>query len=93
MRIAVSGMRGSLGRILYESLSAEGQSVVGLTRRAPPQWAEWRHEDYTDPASSVESLRDIDVVIHCAGGGLAGDKEAIFSANTHTTKHLDDTVN
>ena len=93
MRIAVSGMRGSLGRILYESLSAEGQSVVGLTRRAPPQWAEWRHEDYTDPASSVESLRDIDVVIHCAGGGLAGDKEAIFAANTHTTQHLVDTVN
>ena len=87
------GMRGSLGRILYESLSAEGQSVVGLTRRAPPQWAEWRHEDYTDPASSVESLRDIDVVIHCAGGGLAGDKEAIFAANTHTTQHLVDTVN
>ena len=93
MRIAVSGMRGSLGRILYESLSAEGQSVVGLTRRAPPQWAEWRHEDYTDPASSVESLRDMDVVIHCAGGGLAGDKEAIFAANTHTTQHLVDTVN
>ena len=93
MRIAISGMRGSLGRILYESLSDEGHSVVGLTRRAPPQWAEWRHEDYTDPASSIQSLRDVDVVIHCAGGGLAGDKQAIFAANTHTTQHLVDTVN
>ena len=34
MRIAISGMRGSLGRILYERLSDEGHSVVGLTRRA-----------------------------------------------------------
>ncbi|MEC8050292.1 MAG: NAD(P)-dependent oxidoreductase [Myxococcota bacterium] len=93
MRIAISGMRGSLGRILYERLSDEGHSVVGLTRHATPRWAEWRHEDYTHQASSIQSIKDVDVLIHCAGGGLAGDKQAIFAANTHTTKHLVDTVN
>ena len=93
MRIAVSGMRGSLGRILYESLSTEGHSIVGLTRRAPPQWAEWRHGTTPTQHAAFKALEMWTLSSTARGGGLAGDKEAIFAANTHTTQHLVETVN
>ena len=46
MRVAITGMRGSLGRVIFERLSAEGYDVVGLSRGAPPSWGTWLHEDY-----------------------------------------------
>lgn len=88
MRIAISGMRGSLGRILDESLSAEGHDVIGLSRSTPPDRAKWRREDYTHLASSIQNLRGVEVLVHCAGGGLAGNEAALFAANTLTTRHL-----
>lgn len=88
MRVAVTGMRGSLGRVIFERLSAEGYDVVGLSRGAPPSWGSWLHEDYRGPPENNTSLQDASVVIHCAGGGFAQSKEALFQANFETTDYL-----
>ena len=55
MRIAISGMRGSLGRIFNESLSAEGHSIVGLNASRHTSMG-WRHEDYTTKLRAFKIL-------------------------------------
>lgn len=93
MKIAITGMRGSLGRVMYERLHSEGHEILGLTRRPPPSWGCWQEEHYD--SSSLESgyLQSYDAVIHCAGGGLVGTKEALFDANMRTTQHLVEALN
>ena len=93
MKIAVTGMRGSLGRVIFEHLNAEKHDLVGLSRGAPPTWGHWKEETYDSIAITSAYLKNQDALIHCAGGGLAGDKRAIFQANLHTTKHLVSALN
>lgn len=93
MRIAITGMSGSLGRVLFEELSAENHDIIGLTRSAQAKGGIWWQETYGSPRKTQDWLSGCDVVIHCAGGGLGGSRDKIFTANADTTRYLINAIN
>ena len=72
MKVAVTGSNGLIGSALVERLTARGDEVVRLVRRAPsaPDEIRW------DPAGGsvdLDGLAGIDAAVHLAGAGV-GDR-------------------
>ena len=71
--ILVTGGAGTLGRLVVTQLSAAGNTVRGMSRRAGPgnDWpgAEWQQADLETGAGLAEAVQGIDVVVHAASGG------------------------
>jgi nucleoside-diphosphate-sugar epimerase len=74
MRVVVTGASGNLGTALLRRLTAEGHSVVGISRRHPPEVApysaaEWVVADLAEPSGRerlVPAFRSADAVVHLA---------------------------
>jgi hypothetical protein len=74
MRIAISGASGFVGRRLLKTLAAGGHSLQVLSRHAGMNMPAGVRVFPWDPAKGeppVESLRDVDAVLHLAGEPVA----------------------
>jgi hypothetical protein len=74
MRIAISGASGFVGRRLLKTLAAGGHSLQVLSRHAGMNMPAGVKVFPWDPAKGeppVESLRDVDAVVHLAGEPVA----------------------
>lgn len=69
MRIAVTGATGMVGTALTPFLTAQGHTVVPVSRRAVPGGIQWDPEAGVIRAADFEGL---DAVIHLAGENIAG---------------------
>jgi UDP-glucose 4-epimerase len=74
MTALVTGVHGFLGRHVARGLAAAGWRVTGIGHGdwAAPAWrsfgiAEWHAADVTPEA--LAGLGDVDLIVHCAGGG------------------------
>ncbi len=76
MRALVVGARGFVGRHAALALSNSGFDVVGMGHGAWPSHREWGLKAWSDLHVSVSNLinsgRDVDVVVNCAGSGNVG---------------------
>ncbi len=75
LRIGVTGAHGCVGTQLCAFLSTAGHSVVRFVRSAPSR-ADERQWDPTNVESGVdvESIADLDVIIHLAGASIAAGR-------------------
>ncbi len=69
MRIAITGASGMVGTALTPFLTAQGHTVVPVSRRALPGGIQWDPEAGVIRAADFEGL---DAVIHLAGENIAG---------------------
>ena len=94
-RVLLSGASGMLGTALRTALSARGDTVLQLMRRAPvaPNQFQWNPSEGGNLAHS-EAFEDLTAAIHLSGANLAGRrwtqayKREIVESRVHTTKAL-----
>jgi nucleoside-diphosphate-sugar epimerase len=72
-RVAVTGASGFIGSALTAYLTARGDEVVRLVRRAPTHPRERRWEP-TPGGLDPAALEDVDAVVHLAAAGV-GDAQ------------------
>lgn len=70
MRIAITGASGMVGSALVPFLTAQGHTVVPVSRRPAPGGIQWDPASGTLDAAAFEGL---DAVIHLAGENIAGE--------------------
>jgi len=97
MQIGVTGTSGFIGRNLVPELIKNGHTVRVLMRSKNQEilWpeAEPFYGDFKNPESLVDFVKDLDVIIHCAGVIKALKKEDFILGNYTTTKNLIDAIN
>jgi len=71
MRIAITGASGMVGSALVPFLTAQGHTVVPVSRRPAPGGIQWDPASGTLDAAAFEGL---DAVIHLAGENIAGER-------------------
>lgn len=71
MRIAITGASGMVGSALVPFLTAQGHTVIPVSRRAAPGGIQWDPASGTLDATAFEGL---DAVIHLAGENIAGER-------------------
>lgn len=95
MRIAITGASGLIGTALTPFLTAQGHTVVPISRRALPGGIRW------DPAAGrldARSFEGLDAVIHLAGENIADQrwsaarKAALVSSRVGPTRLLAQTL-
>ncbi len=65
--IAVTGATGLLGRHLIQALADEKLEAIGIYRQRNGNIPDhWRQADMLDPVALLDSLKDVDTVIHAA---------------------------
>lgn len=96
MRILLTGATGFLGAHLVDALLDRGHAVRAYARRSSDTRAiaamgvEVARGALDDGAALLAALRDVDAVIHAAGGGMALDPRDVDRANTASTETLAD---
>ncbi len=94
MRVLVTGATGFLGNVLVDRLIADGLAPVALVRassrtdRLEGRGVPCRVADLHSGEGVEEALRDVDAVVHAAGGGHVLDVSAIHADTTETTATL-----
>ena len=108
MRVAITGVRGLIGKALAASLCADGHEVRGISRvggelqlptpttdgGAGTQQVVW---DVAAGSVDAAALEGLDAVVHLAGESIGGRwnaarKAAILSSRVDSTKLLADTI-
>ena len=94
MRVLVTGATGFLGAKLVEALARDNIDVRAMVRATsfrgtlenlPVEIV----EGSLNPPENLEViLKDVDAVIHSAGGGWFKGRDAFYENNTRTTEHL-----
>ena len=94
MRVLVTGATGFLGTKLVEALRQDNidvramvraTSAIGHLETLPVELV----EGSLNPPENLEIiLKDVDAVIHSAGGGWFKGKDSFYENNTRTTEHL-----
>ena len=88
----LTGANGFIGRQVCEMLRTRGYRVKGLVRGNAPMLAQLGVElvrgDLADPAGWATSLKDVDIVIHCAGNARFGNGPNYEVDNVRTTANL-----
>jgi nucleoside-diphosphate-sugar epimerase len=93
--VAVTGATGFIGRALCRRLDALGIPVRALVRRAQtdlPEGVTRVHGSLSDPAALAALVRDVPVVIHCAGAVRGADRAAFDAVNVDGTAALIDAL-
>ncbi len=88
--VAVTGATGFIGTHLVTALTGMGYHVKALSRqyRARIEGTEWIKGDLADKAALIHLVKNVDVVIHCAGL-VRGNSYGVFKdANVEGTKNL-----
>ncbi|MFW5921429.1 MAG: NAD-dependent epimerase/dehydratase family protein, partial [Polyangiales bacterium] len=94
MRALVTGATGFLGGHVVDALGARGHETRVLARATSrtedleARGLEVVRASFDDAESLRRALRDVDVVVHAAGGGIAKDVAALYRANTRSTRAL-----
>jgi nucleoside-diphosphate-sugar epimerase len=96
MRILVTGVTGLVGNLVARRLIANQHQVRALVRdnkkltQAREDYGEAVLGDLTNPASLSHAVKDMDVVIHCAGlvGTGRGNKDMYTRLNVNGTRSL-----
>jgi len=92
MRALVTGAGGFLGRALVRALTARGDEVRALVRRAEGELerpgVEVQLGDATDPGALAGAVKDVDVVFHLAGLRRAAERDAFWRVNVGSTRLL-----
>ena len=93
MRVLVTGAGGFLGGAISQMLSARGDQVRSLSRRAYPALAALGVEqtigDLADSAAVTQAVRGCDAVVHVAAlPGHWGSYQSYFQANVLGTQNV-----
>jgi len=101
MRVAITGIRGLIGRALVTSLRADGHEIVGISRSPDPLGAPGGDEtaektvawDVAAGAIEASALEGLDAIVHLAGESIGGRwtdrrKTAIMSSRVESTRLL-----
>ncbi len=94
MHILLTGGTGFLGGHLVETLTAAGHTLTLLARQssktafAESHGAHILRGSLTDRTFLAQSMKDVDAVVHAAGGGIVKTTRDYYAGNTHTTEAL-----
>ena len=92
MKIAVTGANGFVGSGLLSRLAAWTYDPVALIRKSasfsPLKGVETRIVDYSDPASILEAISDVDILVHNAGSTRALSYAQMYEANVQLTRQV-----
>ena len=96
MAVLITGASGFLGSRLVKRVANEGYDVIAVDRRPAPTSLElhpriqWIVQDITMDGLALSGIRNIEAVVHLAGGTLgAGKDENLFlQTNEQTTVRL-----
>ena len=94
MRVLVTGANGFLGRHILKELQSQGHTPLAFVRSEQSahqmqQQGFDAHMGRLDHAQElIDIFKDIDAVIHAAGGGKAVRPESFFENNVDPTQHL-----
>ena len=93
MRILVTGPGGFLGGEITRQLVERGDQVVGVSRGDYPHLAtmgvDYRRGDLSDREFTLQTVRDVDAVIHTAAiAGVWGAYERFYRINTTATQWI-----
>lgn len=101
MRVAITGVRGLIGRALAGSLRSDGHDVLGISRSGGTSDGGDRVRvvawDIAAGSIDAAALEGLDAVVHLAGESIGGRwtaarKAAILSSRVDSTKLLADTI-
>lgn len=93
MRVAISGVSGTLGTRLRDHLERSGHQVIALVRR-PPKGSSERQWDPEAGTMSAPGLEDVDAVVNLSGAPIAGFawtkkyRKTILDSRLQTTSTL-----
>lgn len=99
MNILITGANGFIGKALVKSLLQTSHNIVACVRSSvqPTLECEYRYIDKLDHSTSWQKiLKDIDIVIHCAGKARASKvdlsttqlQNSLYEINTSATLNL-----
>ncbi|MCA6079573.1 MAG: NAD-dependent epimerase/dehydratase family protein [Endomicrobium sp.] len=94
LKVLVTGANGFVGSHVVERLLEAKCSVVCAVRKTSNlRWIEnlpieYRYGDLGDKEFSEISVKNVDVVVHCAGVVRAARKDEYFKGNVENTKNL-----
>ncbi len=95
MKVLVTGATGFLGSHIAEALVGAGHHVRALIRSSSDTtWldtlsnTECIQADLHDHQSFIPALKDVDAVVHAAGGGKVKRVKDFYYQNTHITQEL-----
>jgi nucleoside-diphosphate-sugar epimerase len=93
-KVLVTGSNGFVGSHIVETLLEANHHVICSVRETSNlKWiknlpVEYRYGDLNNKEFLEASVKDIDVVVHCAGVVRAKTKDEYFKANVENTKNL-----
>jgi hypothetical protein len=93
MKVALSGATGLIGTALRESLAADGNQILAISRRPAVPPLETVHWDVDNGRFDASGLEGVDAVVHLAGEPIAqrwseARKRAIRESRVNSTRLL-----
>lgn len=91
MRVLLTGATGFLGAHLVRALRETGHDVRALVRASSKTEGlevEILRASFDDAVALRRAARDVDAVVHAAGGGIARRIADMYEANTESTRAL-----
>lgn len=94
LKVLITGANGFVGSHIVRALVENNYRVIALVRQTSNlKWIAgtpilYRYGSLTDINFLKGCVKDVDVVIHCAGVVRSIDKQGYFSANVDNTKRL-----